>query len=985
MKYAILLLITLQCLCSSLLAQPPVHEKWKMVWSDEFNGNDSDLDTGWNSFNGGYKSTSINCSRWRRNAVEENGVLKLLYKKEATSGGSGTSAWSYNWTAGSIFTKRKFQYGYFECRYKVAGTVGTNNSFWLISSKNKDTSIKTFEIDINEGWYSASSTNGRQQIRTNVHNWSDISTAANGSVTHPQQSVKFNPNPWYNIATQYHTMGLEWNEKELIWYLDGKVIRRVANQNKYGAIANCFDAAPVYLSAATITFDLPQPDSLDGKWMEVDYVRVYQKDSTVTDVHACVKDSVMLVTYPGIPDATTYRWEVSTFSNGAYNAWSALSTGPTGTNSTNGFGASYSGVTNDTLIIRNVNTGLQQARYRCRLTTTRSSNTTAYPAAPYIRYADTSVITVNPTIKAAITVPAVNYLGATVHLSASATGGTGNYTHYIWNGPANLADTTKDLFIANFQSSNNGAYTVNVMDSLGCSDTATVNVTATTAVNQPVVINMLDTINVIAFDDINVQPTIIGGSGIYTSYWWRGVNNFTSNLSALQIQGLRASDSGLYTLYVTDNTGFMASKSIYVSVAKRSQTIRFNAIPNSSYTGSQSLPINLSATASSGLTVQYQSSNTVYGSIVQDKLVANYKRPDYSVQLNKPIVTNRIRIFSSQAAYFHIRELKIFAPIQGSYPDPLLDVMDSGSLGWYNYATKTGVVVTASGTLDATNAGFAARNVIDGRVATSWVSQQTGDKFIEVTLPNSVSVGGIQFVNGFFSGGVWNGILSSFLLQYHDGTAWQNIDCNTNIYAIQNGDENTEPASTAQNLCINTTAKTITNTTALPVTIVTFSLLQTLNSPAYLSWTVANEVNLAHYAVEASKNGFEWQTIALVAPNSNNGKYSYSIEGIATQFAFYRLKIVDIDAQVAYSQVVKASGTAQQEALKIFPNPVGKWLTVSGIHTSVSYRIKNNIGWQMASGIATNQPIDVQQLPQGWYIIELTGTNQRKVIPFFKQ
>ncbi|KAA3662875.1 MAG: glycoside hydrolase, partial [Calditrichaeota bacterium] len=118
--------------------------KWELVWNDEFDYADANLEDTWVSQNG--PSGHILCSRWRENAEVRDGILELKAKKESRGG--------QNWTCGNIWTKETFKYGYFECRYKYAGATGTNNSFWLWERNWSSSSGETgFELDINEGHY----------------------------------------------------------------------------------------------------------------------------------------------------------------------------------------------------------------------------------------------------------------------------------------------------------------------------------------------------------------------------------------------------------------------------------------------------------------------------------------------------------------------------------------------------------------------------------------------------------------------------------------------------------------------------------------------------------------------------------------------------------------------------------------------------------------------------------------------------------------
>jgi beta-glucanase (GH16 family) len=140
----------------SVWADPPGHAEWELVFEDQFDGTDADLERNWKFRNG--PSDHILCSRWRENAVLDNGILKLVAKKETRAG--------QDWTAASLWTKQRFQYGYFECRYRYAPTTGTNNSFWIITlePRSKDGSTPNlFEIDINEGHYP-------DEVNMNLHN-----------------------------------------------------------------------------------------------------------------------------------------------------------------------------------------------------------------------------------------------------------------------------------------------------------------------------------------------------------------------------------------------------------------------------------------------------------------------------------------------------------------------------------------------------------------------------------------------------------------------------------------------------------------------------------------------------------------------------------------------------------------------------------------------------------------------------------------------
>lgn len=155
---ASLLLLTLFTLAPAFGADTPdpgpAKPGWRLVFADEFNGATADLDKNWDFQN--HSNSHILCSRWRENIIEENGLCRILNKKENRGG--------QEWTSGCMWTRPQFKYGYFECRYRYGATTGQNNSFWLMT-QGKKSEEGLFEIDINEGHYP-------NEINTNVHKWS---------------------------------------------------------------------------------------------------------------------------------------------------------------------------------------------------------------------------------------------------------------------------------------------------------------------------------------------------------------------------------------------------------------------------------------------------------------------------------------------------------------------------------------------------------------------------------------------------------------------------------------------------------------------------------------------------------------------------------------------------------------------------------------------------------------------------------------------
>ena len=214
---------------------------WDLVFAEEFDG---DVDARWDFQNG--PSGHILSSRWRENMEIKDGVARLVNRHEQRGG--------QEWTSASMWTKRKFTYGYFECRYCYADAPGVNNSFWIFRPISRPARKEQFELDINEGHHP-------NIVNTNIH-WVDDELARR---TKAKRFVPEKP-----LSKQFHTFGFEWNDKDLIWYFEGEELRREPNTFAHAE-------ASVYLSAAIMNWAGPVTDAIDGTSMDVDYVRVWQR------------------------------------------------------------------------------------------------------------------------------------------------------------------------------------------------------------------------------------------------------------------------------------------------------------------------------------------------------------------------------------------------------------------------------------------------------------------------------------------------------------------------------------------------------------------------------------------------------------------------------------------------------------------------------------------------------------------------------------
>lgn len=229
---------------------PPVGADWQLVFEETFDGATID-ETIWEIDNSVRVPNKL--GRWRENVEVKDGHLRLLNKIERRDG--------CYYSSGNLWTRDAWQYGYFEASYRYARAVGVNNAFWGFSHATDNPRV---ELNPNEGWY---------PDIINAHFY--IHHKTDGKVSHLTNGVKdgtlLGLRTGENLADDFHVYGMEWNERELIFYFDGKEIRRLPNVDAHRPIAVWFST---YIG--DWAGGIPR-QGVDGTFMEVDWVRVWQK------------------------------------------------------------------------------------------------------------------------------------------------------------------------------------------------------------------------------------------------------------------------------------------------------------------------------------------------------------------------------------------------------------------------------------------------------------------------------------------------------------------------------------------------------------------------------------------------------------------------------------------------------------------------------------------------------------------------------------
>jgi beta-glucanase (GH16 family) len=202
------------------------------------------------------------------NAVCLNGSLVISAKREHPS---EKPAFEYTSTSLISQGKQVFRYGRFEMRGKIPIDSGSWPAWWTLGANASMGWPDSGEIDIMEYY--------RGNVLANFDYGNSRSKSVWNSVRNPVDES------W---ASQFHVWAMEWDASDIKLFLDGKMVNseKVAAADGTGH-ANPWKDFPVYMILNLAIGGDNGGDPSKTKFplnYYVDYVRVYQKASSLQDI-----------------------------------------------------------------------------------------------------------------------------------------------------------------------------------------------------------------------------------------------------------------------------------------------------------------------------------------------------------------------------------------------------------------------------------------------------------------------------------------------------------------------------------------------------------------------------------------------------------------------------------------------------------------------------------------------------------------------------
>ena len=234
---------------------PPQPEKWEPLpaFTDEFEGSKLDQAKWW-STNPQWKGRQPGLFR-ESNVTVSGGQLHITMRKETVP---DAPPGYHTFTCGAVKSKTAVLYGFFEARCKAMNSRGSSAFWFYHSTPTWWTEIDIFEIG-------GGAPGHQRKVHMNAH----VFVTPEDGKKHWSKGGDWDAP--FDLAADYHVYALEWDKKELKYYVDGVVRRTMENTHWHQPLHVNFDSETM-----PQWFGLPDEKDLPSTF-SIEYVRAWQR------------------------------------------------------------------------------------------------------------------------------------------------------------------------------------------------------------------------------------------------------------------------------------------------------------------------------------------------------------------------------------------------------------------------------------------------------------------------------------------------------------------------------------------------------------------------------------------------------------------------------------------------------------------------------------------------------------------------------------
>jgi hypothetical protein len=175
-------------------------------------------------------------------------------------------------------------------------------------------------------------------------------------------------------------------------------------------------------------------------------------------------------------------------------------------------------------------------------------------------------------------------------------------------------------------------------------------------------------------------------------------------------------------------------------------------------------------------------------------------------------------------------------------------------------------------------------------------------------------------------------------------------------------------------------SSTVTRSVVVPTLGVTdFVIVQNYGN-VQLSWTDTSNQNTEYFQIQRSTDNENFQTIGTLYANEGESNYGYVDQPEEAGTYFYRIRMVSIEGDFEFSNVIDAEHVIQvlYDEIEVYPNPAVDYLLIRNIQAqSAVIQIRQLDGAMLlVKNVRNDESVDVSTLPRGWVIIRVFDNGQ---------